>query len=498
MMSKKFILLTGIVMVLGTIATSIASAEITLLADDSCRTKMEYLDGNDHSNRLVVRVGDNDVTRTFKSWVKFDVSGIDVQGLVSATFAVSMRRDRGTCEMDISYVNDDVVENIDWTSDDITWNNAPGNDPSSETDLDPDETTFIERVVLEDALMHDQFIVDALEALHADTDGIVQFVLHNSSSYLNIVAHDEAEEQHLPFVPVLTLVMGSSPYNGKTDVSRDAVLTWLEGEYADKYNVYFGTDVNDVNEATIDNPLDVLAGTGLEENTYDPPGLLEPNQTYHWRIDEVNDTDSNSPLKGDIWSFITGDHVTIDDFEAYNDINEDEEGSNRIYLTWSDGYANPNVNGGTIGYPDPDFANGESFVETDIVYSGSQSGPFLYNNTIASSSEVTLPMIATALGSDWTQGDFNVLTLWFYGETTNPATESLYVKLNSSKIAYNGDAADLSAGEWIQWDINLSDFAGLNLSSVTGVTVGTERAGATGSEGMFFLDDIRARTVVEQ
>jgi len=288
-----------------------------------------------------------------------------------------------------------------------------------------------------------------------------------------------------------------SPTDGESDVDRKVTLSWKPSLYEAVYDVYLGTDVNNVTDATRANPMDVLAAQGLEGTSLDIDGYLNSNQIYYLRIDAVNNDDPNSPWASPVWSFTTGDHVTIDDFEAYNDLNEDEEGSNRIYLTWSDGYANPNVNGSTIGYPEPDFANGESFVELINVYGGRQSGPFLYNNTVASSSEVTLPMSATALGSNWTQGDFNVLTLWFYGDPNNPATESLYVKLNNSKVAYSGDAADLSAGQWIQWDINLSDFAGVNLSSVTGLTVGTERAGATGSEGILFLDNIRLRYVAQ-
>ena len=288
------------------------------------------------------------------------------------------------------------------------------------------------------------------------------------------------------------------PENDKTDVPLNVVLSWKTSlGFANAYNVYLGTDVNDVNEATIDNPRDVLVSAGQEhqeENTYDPPGLLEINQTYYWRIDEVNDTDPNSPLKGDIWSFTTGDYITVEDFETYNDIEEDKEGSNRIYNTWSDGYYNPNVNGSTMGYPEPNFGNEEHFVEIIIVHGGKQSGPFLYNNTTASYSEVTLPASATPVGSDWTQDGPTVLTLWFYGDPTNPATENLYIKLNGSRVNYNGDAADISAGQWIQWDISLSDF-GIDLANVTELTIGTERAGATGSEGILFLDGIRLRFI---
>ncbi|GAI03698.1 unnamed protein product, partial [marine sediment metagenome] len=33
-----------------------------------------------------------------------------------------------------------------------------------------------------------------------------------------------------------------------------------------------------------------------------PDGLV-PGRTYYWRIDEVNDTEPNSPWKGDVWNF---------------------------------------------------------------------------------------------------------------------------------------------------------------------------------------------------
>jgi hypothetical protein len=287
-----------------------------------------------------------------------------------------------------------------------------------------------------------------------------------------------------------------SPADGSVDVLRDKVLGWMKGNNPVTYDVYLGKDFNDVSQATKDNPLDVLVSIGQEESTYDP-SPLDLDQMYYWRIDEVSEADPNNPRKGEVLSFTTRVYATIDDFESYNDLNESDEGSNRIYLTWSDGYATPNINGSTIGYPDPIFSNDEHFAETNTVYQGSQSGPFLYNNTTASYSEVTLPMSATAVGSDWTQDGFTILTLWFYGETSNPATENLYVKLNDSRVSYSGDAADLSAGEWIQWNINLSDFTGLDPANVTVFTVGTERTGATGGEGILFLDNIILGYVVQ-
>jgi len=336
------------------------------------------------------------------------------------------------------------------------------------------------------------------DGVHGDSSlhGSVTFMPNNILKLEAVSAQDpniiNENEQEWYFSNWHDNAWSPNPIQGAVDVSRDRVLSWMAGNSGGPYDVYFGTDFNDVNEATIDNPLDVLVGIGREEATYDPPDSLAYGQTYYWRIDGL--ADPNNPLKGDIFSFTTIDHVTVDDFEAYNDLNESDEDSKRIYLTWSDGYANPNVNGSTIGYPEPVFSNDEHFVETNTVYEGDQSGPFLYNNTTASYSEVSLPISATAAGSDWTQDSPTVLTLWFYGDPTNPATESLYIKLNGSRVNYNGDAADISAGQWIQWDISLSDF-GIDLVNVTELTIGTERAGATGSEGILFLDGIRLRFI---
>jgi hypothetical protein len=171
-------------------------------AYDSCRTKMIKPDENDSANRLVVRTTEGDPGRSYKCWIKFDISGIDVQGLTSATLVTTLWKDRGACEHDVSYVHDDVVDNINWTTDDLTWNNAPGNDPASEGALDPAKTTLLGRPALsdEEGVAGAQFTVDALEALQTDTDGIVQFVLHNASTYTQIAHHYDDIEEHRPFL----------------------------------------------------------------------------------------------------------------------------------------------------------------------------------------------------------------------------------------------------------------------------------------------------------
>ncbi len=96
-----------------------------------------------------------------------------------------------------------------------------------------------------------------------------------------------------------------SPEDKATDVPRDVVLSWEPMETAATRDVYFGTTYDDVNDASVLNPGDVLAGADQIDTTYDPDGLLEYGQTYYWRVDEVNATPDNAVFRGRIWSFTT-------------------------------------------------------------------------------------------------------------------------------------------------------------------------------------------------
>ncbi|MBN2180905.1 MAG: hypothetical protein JW715_03240 [Sedimentisphaerales bacterium] len=290
-----------------------------------------------------------------------------------------------------------------------------------------------------------------------------------------------------PFEPVSAY--GPTPGNGSVDVVIDSALSWKSGNFKASSDVYFGTDFNDVNNVDASNlasyPNVIYAN--VDVSSYNP-GLMDFNTTYFWKVNEVNNTQPDMLWKGKVWSFTTGNYLVIDDFEAYNDLNEDLEGSKRIYLTWSDGYSNPTVNGATIGYPAPDFANGEHFVETDIFHGGSQSGPLIYDNTTASYSEVSLGTNQMAIGSDWSRKGIDTLSIWFYGDPNNTGTEQLYIKLNDAKLSIS--SVNLTLTVWQYANISLADF-GIDLTNVTQLAVGLERTGASGSEGILFMDDIR-------
>ncbi len=104
---------------------------------------------------------------------------------------------------------------------------------------------------------------------------------------------------------VRELASEPAPADKAEDVLRDAVLAWKAGEFAATHDVYFGTEFDDVNDASRANPMGALLSQGQTATTYDPTGLLGFSQTYYWRVDEVNAPPTNSIFKGEVWSFTT-------------------------------------------------------------------------------------------------------------------------------------------------------------------------------------------------
>ncbi len=259
------------------------------------------------------------------------------------------------------------------------------------------------------------------------------------------------------------------PDSGAADVDVDVVLGFRAGREAVTHDVYFSSD----EQAVIDGNAPVITVT---ETSYGPLSL-DLGMTYYWKINEVNEAEIPANWESDLWSFATTDHLIVDDFEDYNDYPPDE-----IWRTWVDGYG-VSANGATSGYPDPDFLAGENYAETAIVHGGSQAMPFFYSNTgTAAYSEGERTF---AVPQDWTKAGVQTLALYFHGTPGN--TGQLYVKVNGSKVVYPGDAGDIVRPRWKQWNIDLASL-GVNLQSVTTLTIGIEGSGAS---GILYLDDIR-------
>jgi hypothetical protein len=276
-------------------------------------------------------------------------------------------------------------------------------------------------------------------------------------------------------------VVSLKPSNGAVDVKQTQILTWSPGEAATSHEMYFGIDKEVVRDADTSSP-EYKGTRDLGAETYDP-GKLEWDTTYYWRVDEVNNTNPDSPWIGPVWSFTTANFLIVDDFESYNDLDPTDPDSNRIFNAWIDGYDNPE-NGSLVGYDTPPFA------EQTIVHSGSQSMPLFYDNSVGYS-EATLTL---TYPRDWTENGVTTLTIWFRGNSDN-AAEPMYVALNDSAVVThdNPDAAQITT--WTQWNIDLQAFSdqGVNLANVDTIALGLGNRSnpLAGGSGTMYFDDIR-------
>ena len=272
------------------------------------------------------------------------------------------------------------------------------------------------------------------------------------------------------------------PVNGAVDVTQTPTLTWVPGVFAASHQVYFGSDAQAVKNADTSSP-EYKGSRDLGSESYDV-GQLEWNTTYYWRIDEVNNTNADSPWTGPLWSFTTANFLIVDDFESYNNLEETDPASNIIFIAWVDGFDNPAVNGSVVGHLNSPYA------EQTIVHSGNQSMPFAYDNAVGKS-EATLTLTSNR---DWTVKGANTLTIWFRGSVGN-AAENLYVALNGNAVVNHDNPDAALATTWTQWNIDLQAFAnqGVNLSNVNTITLGLGNRNnpVAGGSGMMFVDDIR-------
>lgn len=270
------------------------------------------------------------------------------------------------------------------------------------------------------------------------------------------------------FFWIPTYASSPTPASGETDLAPLVNLNWRRGREADSHQVFLGTDVNDLSLTdTVDE-----AACEVE---------LTLDQTYYWKVVEVNEAETPSTWESPVWSFSTADSVLVEDFESYND---DMEANTAIFQTWIDGYG-VDENGSLVGYGTSPFA------EQTIFFAGKQSMPFSYDNSAAAYSEAEREFDEA---QDWTKYDIQTLSLYFFGDAQNTGAGKLYVKINGKKVYYGGAAADLQLGSWMPWTIDLAS-TGANLSKVTTLAVGVEGSGAT---GMLFIDEIRLYPVAGQ
>ncbi|MHC4146300.1 MAG: LamG domain-containing protein [Planctomycetota bacterium] len=268
------------------------------------------------------------------------------------------------------------------------------------------------------------------------------------------------------------------PANGAVDVPMITALGWTAADNAASHEVYFGTDADAVGNATKASPEYAGAKT-LGSEAYDP-GKLDWATAYNWRVDEVYPANT---VTGLVWSFVTADFISVDDFESYNDIDPPDVESNRIFDKWIDGFGTT-TNGALVGNELPPYA------EQGVVHGGDQSMPYAYDNNMKTS-EATKTL---SYPRDWTEGSVTKLSLWHRGGSAN-AAERMFVALNGNAVVYHDDPEAVLSPRWTEWVIDLQAFAdqGVNLANVNTITVGfgTKGSPTAGGSGKVYIDDIR-------
>lgn len=309
---------------------------VSAYAVQSCRT--ELFDGtnprvNDNrhdTSKLSVR-GDS---KASKSWIKFDLRDlgiIDPNNLRSATLRITLHEGKtGTCSL--SYVQDGCRENINWGERDLTWNNAPGNIPSDDginprdtafavadlqKNLDPAKTAFLATVDYSSGgAAGQQFFFDVLPALRGDSDGIVQFVLHNASGLTNFATHDHPSgEAYWPKLEILIPPAGADnpyPCPGQEVSSQLAGLSWTNPDPNDGVSpitctVYLGTEPNRLQMDYV--PLEPDEhSVFINKDNFPRFGNLVNHQMYWWVVDCEDPSRDNPLIEGLMWSFFVRDN----------------------------------------------------------------------------------------------------------------------------------------------------------------------------------------------
>jgi hypothetical protein len=262
------------------------------------------------------------------------------------------------------------------------------------------------------------------------------------------------------YVPVWA--RNPQPASGATNIPVTTSLSWRAGRLAAAHKLYLSTDKDAVTNGT-------GAASTVATNSY-VPSALGLATTYYWKVNEVNEARTPGVWEGDVWSFATPDFLLVDDMDSYNDT----EGT-RIFDAWVDGWGTSN-NGAQVGYTTSPFA------EQAVVHGGKQSLPFAYNNTGSYTLSEATRTFQDA--QDWTTSGVKTLVLFFRGNTGNAAGQ-LYVKINSTKVTYPGDAAILTGLVWKQWNVDLAAIGGIK--AVKTMTIGMTGSGT----GTLYFDDIR-------
>jgi hypothetical protein len=344
-MCRKLIYLVSFVLVLGA-ASEVQAVPFSLVPTFDGHVSNDTSEGPDTSpggTGMHIR----DVpSRRRVGFVTYDLSEVKSQGAIFSDMSFSnYGHDTGTVNVyGVLEAYEDLV------TEGITWSTAPGvqNDPTPELDsgvvLDLADVTDI-LLTFNAPPRGTRESTETSEALadflNNDTNGFVAFMFASPAGGNAIVRTIEMGEDGGMWLEgdiggFLETARNPEPADGALLADTWVTLGWRPGDFAISHDVYLGENFDDVNDGTGDTFQGSQTSTffvvGFPGFPY-PDGLV-PGMTYYWRIDEVNDTEPNSPWKGPVWSFMVPPKTAYapDPADAAEQIDPDAD------LSWTAGF----------------------------------------------------------------------------------------------------------------------------------------------------------------
>jgi len=193
-------------------------------------------------------------------------------------------------------------------------------------------------------------------------------------------------------------------------------LSWRAGDFAVSHDVYLGDNFDDVNDGAPEtfqgNQAAMFIVAGFPGFPY-PDGLI-PGTTYYWRIDEVNDTEPNSPWKGPVWSFSIPPNTAYYPDPAY----AAEQVDPGVTLSWTPGF----------GAKLHTVYLGENFDEVDNAAGGLPQGITTYSPGTLKMAQTYYWRVDEFDGFDTYKGDVWSFTTEGAVGNPNPANGAVDVK----------------------------------------------------------------------
>jgi hypothetical protein len=311
-MPRKLIYLVSFVV---SVLSLISSAQAGEATADTFVRGADNGDTNYGNNSNVTIKNANGNSYDRKAYIRFDIAGSTSEASLDLTVSTNNNGGGGTTPQTFTVEVFGLAESLDhtWTENDITWNNAPGNDTSSSN-------------FTADATLLGSFIVDPIpvgniisfsdpalvDFINSDTDNQITILLRrtagtSSSHNLAFASKENTSGYSAPTLnaELATQAYGPNPADGSLHEDTWTSLSWRALDSAVSHDVYFGDNLDDVNNGVGDSFQGNQTGTTLLIGFpgFPFPDGLVPGTTYYWRIDEVNEAEPNSPWKGDIWSF---------------------------------------------------------------------------------------------------------------------------------------------------------------------------------------------------